>query len=573
MVNNHAPLLRSIAKTEQDKAQIELAKSRNEATNILVGKSVNEYVGRQLDMATSNLINPNNENFANMVNLIEKGNRSGSLSPDEQGQVRVAMNQYRTKVTEEVMAGLRREYGGDLTGKMMEDAKQTITDHMSIYENALTNKDYGLLNYTIHALEDQKTNDSLSLTKSPFIRLNAALTGLLGPQASEMVMQWGSGLAQGRDKALFANELTGLLTGKDGKSVFNTISASKDKIGDVGKFTEAMVNAHVAVLNNQATTPEALKNAAKSLYGEENAPFLRSIKSDKQEMVFNRLVNNTVFQRMKQARDNGDAETYNNYVGWTKNAFPVLFRKAADTLSKTTRQQEISVQFSTETNQFKVMSPDPNSPALNGISRGLYGESYTVVSRAVDRMNSSIRGILPILKEEGTEPMSFLGNAFQNLGMDTEGNLLGQARSQLMKGSVMKLGGAEFTPEEMAIQLPPGKELQMKDPTSGQMVSRFRPGDSATIILPRTDIGLGEAPINVRQMTPEQGDAVQLDELNSMATRKKQDLLLLQQMAKENPEDTGIRDQLDKVITDYTDLVKEIHIINNAWVEQFSKKK
>lgn len=574
LVNNHAPLLRDIAKTEQDKAQLELAKSRNEATDILASKSVDGYVNRQLDMATSNLINPNNETFSKMIGLIEKGTKSGSLSPDEENNLRTSMNSYRMKVTEEIMSGIRMNFGDSINSKMLENAKQTIDSHMAIYENALANKDYGLLSLTLHSLEDQKTNDQVILSKSPIIRLNAALNTMLGPQSSEMIMQWSNRLAEGRDKALFANELAEQLAGNgEGRSVYNSAISSKDKVKDIGKFTESMVDAHTSIINNPSSKPEAIKSAAKALYGADNAPFLQEIKGAyNKERAYNRLVNQTTFNKMKQIRDSGDADTYNNYVGWSKNAFPVLFRSAADTLSKTTSEQGLDVQFSPETSQFVLKSPSPNDPSLNGKNRALYGQSFDTVQRAVNRMNSAIRGLVPILKEEGQDPTVFLSTAFQNLGMDTKGNVLGLLQQNLVKGAAMKLGGStELTAADLAIQLPQGKELQMKDPNTGTSVSRFRPGDSATIVLPTATTPLGEAPVKNTQMTAQQGDAMQLEELNNMATNKKQDLVLLQQLTKENPEDQGLRDKLNKLVEEYTSIVSEIHTINNSWVEQFKR--
>ena len=147
-------------------------------------------------------------------------------------------------------------------------------------------------------------------------------------------------------------------------------------------------------------------------------------------------------------------------------------------------------------------------------------------------MNSSLRGILPIMKEEGVNPTSFISNAFKNLGIRTDGTVLGQ-----MKASVA-------LPGKMNLGIDAGSGYRGPVPHAV-----IEPGAGLTVAVKGQDINASLPP----QLDPNVGDQQSLEETKTMLDRKAQDYKVFEQLAKEHPNDPKAQDAFDKANAEYFD--------------------
>ena len=567
LINNHAPLLRQIQARQTEKADIEIAKGNGELVDRKIEISARNVVEDKLSEATNLLINPTGKSYNDLNTLLTRSvENPASLSEEEQANLRARMAEYKNKIIQSTNAALTEQFGGNISAKTREDALAPINNHIKGLEDALTNKDVGTLYAITHRLEDKKTRDDLTLLTHPVLGMSAAYQRNLGPEAASLFLQNNARLKTARDKSIFADSVTKSFSMQNTSLVERIKAATESGADDPKAVGDALLKHHIDVLLSPTSKAEGVIQAAKNLYGSDNASFLSQLKADKRELVYNRLTSPEVFSKMKQLKDAGDKTTYDNYVGWTKNAMPSLFKSSADELSKLVTNTTIPIHFDDKSGQFSV-APDAKTTGKNLFGNN-YGSEVDVIGRsslqpAIDKMNSSLRGILPIMKEEGVNPTSFISNAFKNLGIRSDGTVLGQMKASVALPGKMNVGGP--FPGDRTVGDLPGTVIT--NTSQNSTVQSFNPGDTRTLNLP--GVGISVLP----QVTAAAGDTKQLDELSSFATKSRQDIKLFQQMLQESPENADARQALDNAVANYQEATSQINALHLDYVKQFEKKK
>lgn len=523
LINASIIPLKQKAQLNFEKSAIELAKSRNEATGELTATAARTMVSNYVTDAHGSLINgmPEYQSFVSSMTDAAKKSGTGTLDDTSVTKLRTDFNVFRTKFLSTVEDSLNNEFGGTLTEKQREDAISPAVRWLNNYETALVNKDYGYLVELSHRREAMKSSDEIRLLSNfPTLRANATINNTLGEIASNTYLEYSTQLVSPKDKALFSEQLTRLWTDPN-YSVNDALHDNKAK-GMGKEANTATIMAMLDNLQNPNIKPEATLQIAKSLYGERNASMLSNITDPSQRLsVYSRMVNPTIFSRIKQLKDQGYTQIYDNYIGWAEFNFSNISRNV---VSDFTRKMDASgstkdrVRFNPSTGTFSV----DTTGDMSGLERG----SVYNLSKAADTVNTTFRAILPIMQDKGVSPGEFVQQVFSGLGVDTT----------TIQSGMSRLGGEP--------QLTRAPALAPK---------RIKPGQQG-------------------QVTPQQGDSVQMEELSSFVTQKRQDLQLYNQMITEDPNNSQAIDLYEKTLLQWSDAIKELNSLSQQWLEEFSRR-
>lgn len=367
---------------------------------------------------------PNGDGDASDITaLIRKANNEpAKLTAEEQTILAARTNELITGARVGLQKILSDERFDMLPADKRAQATAPFEDMIKNLENSLTNKVYGTLFSMHNQLESVKTGAQASflLDNKSAQWLHAADKVIPGFNDFIMKLSTEEGLLPAVTTDL-QNSYARMISEPDG-SLSKTMKELEASGKDTKVLGKTIISASLQVLNDPNASPAAVLKHSQVLFGPENAGFINTVKAIATDtngnpvpqagMLFNQLANKQVFDRMVKLREQGGAGTqaYDNYVGWVKNSFGSVFRKASDTIANQNASfapllvdimtgqnpAETYVSYSKETNNFTY-------------TRG--GE----VGAAVANINAGINAMKPILKEQGVDINTFLAQVFTRL--------------------------------------------------------------------------------------------------------------------------------------------------------------
>lgn len=527
LINAVSPVLRRKAQVDMMKSEIDLRKSKNEAVGDLVKESARTFVHNETVTALTNINSGMGKNYSEIMSTIDQlAVQKGPLSPEQDQALRSQFLQFKQQFINKTKAGLLEIYGADLNPTQIDEAMAPAMGVIQGMEDALVNKNIGLLKMNADRLEAMKTSDDITLyNTSPELRLQGALTRATSPQVSELYMTLSPKLQTTRDKTLFGDSLA---------RSFGIETSLKEEINSLAQkgaptVGKQVLQAHIDTMMDPNAKPEAFIKIAENLYGPRNQGFLSAIKPEERGIILNRLASPTIQARMKQMADAGRPELYENYKGWLEDATATMIKKSVDNLNATSGKAIVS--FNEKTATFEVK----HDPRVGVRGAGPYGSAKT----AVDNLNASLRSLKPLYDAEGRDINQFLRDVFDASGV-RPGSTLESFKNAIpltikgTQGTDSARGGAgtdRLTPEQKA---------------RAQEVKNFPPDPRFPIF--NTDAAL--------------------DNLKPRYDLATENLKLYEQMARENPEDPAVLDQLEKAFTEYRKINDEY---NNIVAQRIKK--
>lgn len=544
LINATALPRKQKAAIDYDMANLNLAKAKNEATGELATTAARTLVSNYVTEGHTALTNglPEYKTFVTSMTEAAKRSTNNTIDDATVNEVRTNFNNFRTKFVSTLQSDMNEKFGGTLTEAQMKDAMSPAMRFLDTYENALTNKDYGQLVELSHRKEAMKNSDTVKMMSAfPTLRANAAVNANLGEIASNTYLEYSTSLMNPTDKALFSETLTRLWSDPN----YSVNQAMLDhKAKGLGKETNtATINALIDNLQNPNIKIDGTVQIGKMLYGEKNASMLNTITDPKQRLAaYSRMVNPTIYQRMKDLKDAGHPEIYDNYVGWVQFNFSNLVRDKASTLVQQLDKfpkDAARVKFDDANGQFFIDKTIPLDPVRTGLPfSNFVGPAVDyirsgILDSTVNDINTTLRGVMPIVKDTDQSPREFITNVFGGLGLDT-------STIKSTSGEPSKLGGPTL----------------VSGPTPAP--KRTKPGE----VGPNGDV----------QLTPQQGDTMQMNELSTFITQKRQDLQLYNQMINEDPNNSQAIDLYEKTLLQWSDAVKELNSLSQQWLQEFSRE-
>lgn len=527
---------------------ITLAKERGELTDKMEIESASRTAADVSIQLLDKGLSTSGEKYGELVsNIRVLSNGEKTVTPEELTELTRKFNAFKYEYTQGLNTKLTQEYGGNLSSKAREEANKVGLNMISTMETAIADKNFGLLNMLANANEAYKQGDQkLLMDNFPEYRFLQSMKEIGGPEAVSMALNVEDSTLRTVTARLATQNAVVDMFGAN-KTVQESVLRQKALGQTAPEIAFVASGKAVEVLTDPKQTLAFRKRAAFSLFSTGNAGFVSSLNPTSKDgskaqhsAAFNRLVNPNVHKAMLDLKNAGDEESWNNYVSWSNNTFTSVYQQNANTLAKAAQDKNYYVRW--QGDRFEVFESVEGSRSReeNRITARGGGRFDTVVRppipsdirTAVANMNGALNAMSSIIKENGSTLTDFVRNTYQILPTSVF-EPIGPAPS--------KLGGT-----------------LRKNPEDGTSVRTFKPGDVS--------------PDGQVQITPQQGDAMELEELSQRAQRMREDIKLMRNLAQENPDDPAAQDAFDKSLADYQLIMKEINSLHNKWIEEFSKR-
>jgi len=576
-----APYYKEMADINRNKAKLELSDKTKTAYKELEVETVQREVSLTTRSLLDNVYNATGANYGSVRAQLDKFAKDPrSLTEQDQAQLTASFRQMKLSFNTELNRSLLNYPTLDPKQReaILAGPKQIIED----LELAIKDKDVGALSTIHNFLEASKDSDDIKLMDAaPALRSLASVRRQFGDDAAIFLAKSNGDVLAARDKALLGLAHSRMFNtdGKPGTSVKEEFENAKAKGVKSREFYRGLIAPNVDTLLSSKTTPEGLAKAAEALYGDKNIGFISKLDPGDRITVFRRLTSPQVHARLKQVAEQGDKKLYDNYTRWTLDSFNGMFTDSLNTIRNVRVDSNLKeVVLNDQTMQFSLVdnplytTKSLSLEGLNPVTSVRNAADITATAgagTAIERLNAATTAIMPILKERGIDPTKYLTDAFKGMGFDpAEAKAKYQTTGDLAYGLVTKMiesvVPSKTVPSKAGISSPQDAIAAGFSPNPED--NRVAPGQTAAAV--GKD---GVLRIRGTQVTPAQGDAKQLDELNAAITKKQQDLMLFEAMVKET-DDQGASEKVDALLEELDILNKERSSIYEGWIKKFTRK-
>lgn len=205
--------------------------------------------------------------------------------------------------------------------------------------------------------------------------------------------------------------------------------AASEKAGP--SFYKNLINNYAEALTRPDISPEIKSNFTKTLFGEWDS--LKHFDNKSKLRVFTQLTNPEITKQMEALKEK-DPEAWNRYSRWAKRSFSDVFNIEINNVGDAASQQFLDVRFDTARNQFVVAVNEDGLRRAQVLQQtkarwrdptplGMLAEnsgSLRGYLDSVNRLNTAIRSVEPILKSDNFETGQEMLNLFKGKGMDTQ---------------------------------------------------------------------------------------------------------------------------------------------------------
>jgi hypothetical protein len=521
------PFLARKEMLEQQKKELDMSDTALEQTQKMQAKQAQQHVQINLAQVINDVSSSVGGDYKSLMTEFNKYTNGKDPTAEEQEALRTQFANLKTKV----MAGLRTDiidnYGTTLSKDQRQEVLAPAEEWFGLLEESLSNPKNGMLVRMANKLEAWKAQDVVNLYEtSPAARALGSYNKLLGPETTALILNGSAELKTALDRELVATFFDSLATGK-GPAIADQIRvAQRDKtLG--ANVPKQVLRTQLEILNNPATPIKDKELAAKSLYRKENMSYLDSdiVKTNEQPAVYGRFINQNTYDQVKEI----GGTVVDDYKSWATQNFYSVFRPHIDNLREVDANL---IRYDAKLGQFSTVDfigTGENQQALKN-------QSIQTAKDRLNVLNAGIRNIMPILKDEGIDPIKFLETGF--------GKIFKGGTATRMNLGQKVVNESDITPESM----------------------RLAPGQEGIVIMNDGSVaGRGT------QVTPEQGDSMQLEEISNLITRKQQDLRLFKELQKDG--DPEAIDGVDRTLGELMELIKERDSITNQWIEQFKQER
>lgn len=410
--------------------------------------------------------------YKKLTSAIDSAKSDGITSPQEQQQIRAAWADLKLQANQtltDTLSGSWNDNGESYTSILDKDQLQDLRDTammpLNTIEDALVNKDLGVLKATSLHAQDIKDNATLQVLTGPdsdVIQSTAALSKLVGPEVLNSVLMQNN--MEGLNRLQTATSLAMSSNVISGRASLDDQIKTLSKTGNVDpKVVNSVIKNVTDTITDKSVPPETVTNAAKALFDISNNDLVQNFKKSERMDIFTRLASPAVSARIKELGKN-DPELVQKYAQWTTSQFSQLFREEADAVtgSLPSDATHIKVTYNPTTAQFDVVDTSPSvfSSDPKERIRAVFGDSVgqfitpmflraDSVSRRMETIRSvnkinkgltSLKGVMEITGEDPTKALYTLA-----------GTMTGGAKELGFYGTLMDSVKASQDPKDMPV--------------------------------------------------------------------------------------------------------------------------
>ena len=368
----------------------------------------------------SNGIGKTRKEFVERMKVWEAN--GGKLDPEAEQQMRILGTQYKMMRDQQLNDMLNnKRLGGNPKNPTYSEVlssqdRAAIVDsynkETAAFLDALgPNPKIGILESKQAYNESIITDERARHLAKPYGRFMTVSRELYGPDAVNTILKEPEYMAAW-NKMVKDMGVLGIVSGdKDMPDAKASIKNAQAQGINDPQFAKATIQTLTKTAMDE-TLPIAMREKAlKGLYGPGMQGFINGGKDlplqDKQA-YWNMMTNPQITQAVWKMREQGNTEVWNNYKMWSVDTGYNLFKQDMQTLGAAEiRSGNVDVRYDPDTHMFSVVDMRTNRPSASGDFSGRFvprspGEVNAVEMK--DNLNAAVAKLVPIWKQEGTEP-------------------------------------------------------------------------------------------------------------------------------------------------------------------------
>lgn len=423
--------------------------------------------------------------YNDLVKKAQAAGADGSLSPQEQQEIAKMFTQFRGAVNLRVSKLLNEPFGEDKRSfaarigdvNKVKQIQARLTERLDQIEQAVTNKDFGLLSMNKAAIEAIEQGDKLRVLFDP----NTSIFREMSVIPREGLAAWlaQSGNLERLDKALKGVQFDAQQTVRLGAAGGGVNSGTPlSRVLEDNKHPDPQKNAQVAnavigaatqQLIDPKTTPEAAAKIATSLFSsDQSIDFMKNLNAASKEKVFKTLATPEMSAKIMEMAK-GNPEIGQRYGFWVLNNASNILKVQSDTIKEYLRPPSGYMErLSTGSGPLTDLAPISFngrefvlSPIDQQAMRARQTEGsgnfmlqtwqiqrwYDGAQQSITKINDVLKGVMPVIEAQGGDPNMVLQTLFQG--------------TDILK--IIQASGAQATPagstktgDNVNMQIPPG---------------------------------------------------------------------------------------------------------------------
>lgn len=337
----------------------------------------------------------------------------------ELDELRGSWNMVKQEFTVNIDAILSRQEFSGMDASAKKAARDAAIARVEVIENALTNKEFGILASNENYVKAMNTADGRKLLEnSDWFRKNAAIGNFPGGREFLNMMAMRTDGAWMQKGIQAARDLERLNLATRTKSLGGIIgdrmelARKQANEGSPEAYTRTIQDAATGLIN--APTGGVAENYAESIYGPDNAGFWGKIDPASKPRVYAMLTSPEATKKMIEV-GKSNPELYESYQKFAVDGFNNLFRTKIQNISTEARwaNSPIKIEWDDKNGKFvPSYLPGQRQAVMGGTAKG----AYDSLDQQINEVNRAITTLGPILDGGKTDTKRVLMDIFEANG-------------------------------------------------------------------------------------------------------------------------------------------------------------
>lgn len=438
-------------KIENIKSDLATRKSTNEVVTTEAKRGFASELHFGFNTMMKSVTSPFGKNYQEFQENVARMRSAGDTRPYSEQEQTQLRQMWATQIRAPALAWARDAAYKDLPGrpgvnwaslivdgKEVEDVLKGFEKQLQMTEDAMVNKDWGILTANAARTEAIQHSDHLAALLGPdgdFWRSVENLKRMAGPNYVALNILNSSEDLPKMSRAIRDRSIIGMAT--EGKPIKEAFEDGKK--ANAGKeYYRTVIKDSLGVLQNPAASPAIVKNTATALFGPKNEGFLGMV-SDPHTLYMTMASDPRVIDNIYKT---GDRATIENYKNWVTSNFTGVMTSAgneANNIVLNRRYQQL--EYDPKSFSFRIIQTGrPPTIGRDGVPTPVdLAEKFVnepAAKAAVDKLNLGIQGVVNMIKKDGGDPTETVTKLIENLKIDTSKTKVGPDMETLWDSAV-----------------------------------------------------------------------------------------------------------------------------------------
>lgn len=413
--------------TDKKYASLQAALSAKKAQNQDVRDEAYSQVTTRANDFVLSTINGGLAAAKDLEKLLEGG--AGKVrTPEEQQQIRATFNALKLQVTTGLQKiytnkfgdGSNNSYAGLIAepGKLEALTKQAMVP-LEAMEKSLTDGDFGTFNMDKNLIQGiENANVRALLENVPEFQALQAARKIMGDQLPTWLNSVeGAATLNNAAKAMNQIVLMKIGNGSIKSGIEGLRELQRAGIKDPAAY-KANIQQSINALKDPKAPDAVLNTVGTAYFGEANKNFATEFKTEKQQrQVFGQLTSPEITKNLSD-RKGTNPDVWNSYKTWAGTTFNALNRQTVADIKELGSRSDIGIKFIPREDGTITFEQPPLSGTQGQVtSLGVWENNRRRAQELVDKFNSGVQSLSPIIKADGGKITQELDSFYKNMGI------------------------------------------------------------------------------------------------------------------------------------------------------------